>query len=181
MDAPQLIESQDAWTGPRWRLQAERWATVDGEVLRPVIRHPGAVAVIAEPEPGRLVLVRQWRYPQRAWTLEVPAGTCDPGEDPAATALRELAEETGWRAERVEPLCRFMVAPGVSDERMTLFRAIGLRPGAPRPDRGELIRAEVVARADLPRALGSLPDAKTLVALAVLGWHGGPGAEAPRA
>jgi hypothetical protein len=72
-------------------LQEERFATPDGEVVRPVIHHPGAVAVIAQPSRDALVMVRQYRYPVRRWTLEIPAGTRVPGEAPERTAASRAA------------------------------------------------------------------------------------------
>ena len=103
-------------------------------MTRPVIHHPGAVVILAEPEPGQVLLVRQWRYAIRRWTLEVPAGTRVPGEAPEATAGRELAEEAGYAADSLRELARFLPAPGVSDEEMILYRAEGLRPASASPD-----------------------------------------------
>ena len=111
--------------------------TANGESFtREVVRHPGAVAVIAA-EAGEVVLVRQWRAPLRR-VLEVVAGTCDvAGEEPAATAARELEEEAGLRAASIEPLCEVLNAPGWCDQRTTVFVASGLTavpavPGGPR-------------------------------------------------
>lgn len=149
----------------------EAWDTPDGRVVRPVIHHPGAVVVLAEPEPGSVLLVRQWRYPVRRWTLEVPAGTRVPGEAPEATAGRELAEEAGYAAGRLVEVMRFFPALGVSDEEMIVYRAEDLRPADGQRDHGELVARHVVRRAELPalRADGSICDGKTLLALALWG------------
>lgn len=157
---------------PRFRLDEETFALADGDtVTRPVVHHPGAVATLAQPSPKRLVLVRQYRYPIQAWTLEIPAGTCEAGEDPQDTAKRELAEEAGLSAATWQELSRFYPAVGVSDELMILYRAQGLQPCAGDPDHGELVQLEEVACQDLPRliAAGSICDAKTLIACAILG------------
>ena len=149
----------------------ETFATSDGEVVRPVIHHPGAVAIIAQPDPASLVLVRQYRYPIRRWTLEIPAGTRVPGEAPMVTAARELQEEAGYAARSLVEVTRFFPAVGVSDEEMILYRASGLSPVAAAPEHGELVVRELVALSAIPGLLaaGELCDAKTLIALVVLG------------
>lgn len=166
-----LIAGRTAYGSPRFSLVFERFATPDGEVERTVIHHPGAVGVIARPRAGALVLVRQYRYPIRRWTLEIPAGTCEPGEEPAHSAHRELAEEAGWRAERLVERCRFHPAVGVSDELLVIYEAEGLSRVPTAPDHGELVRPEVVALDEVPRLIaeGLVCDGKTLVALALLG------------
>lgn len=149
----------------------ETFATSDGEVVRPVIHHPGAVAILAQPAPDTLLLVRQYRYPVRRWTLEIPAGTRVPGEAAEATAARELQEEAGFRAASLEELTRFLPAVGVSDEELIIYRATGLTETATAPEHGELVAREVVALGRLPALLadGLICDAKTLLALALLG------------
>lgn len=149
----------------------EAWDTPDGRVVRPVIHHPGAVVILAQPEPDSVLLVRQWRYPVRRWTLEVPAGTRVAGEAPEATAGRELAEEAGYAADRLVEIMRFFPALGVSDEEMIVYRAEGLRPAEGQRDHGELVARHLVRRDALPGLLadGSICDGKTLLALALWG------------
>jgi ADP-ribose pyrophosphatase len=168
---PTLISVCPVWRSSRFTLEEESWDTTDGRVVRPVIHHPGAVVILAEPEPGRMLLVRQWRYPVRRWTLEVPAGTRVPGEAPETTAARELAEEAGYAADRLSEVTRFFPALGVSDEEMIVYRAEGLHPAAGQRDHGELVARHVVARTDLAGlvASGVICDGKTLLALAMWG------------
>ena len=118
-----------------------------------------------------MVLVRQFRYPIRRWTLEIPAGTRVLGEPPAVTANRELREEAGFSATRLVEVMRFFAAVGVSDEELILYRAFGLSDVPPAPEHGELVAREIVALADLPvlRQQGMICDAKTLIACALLG------------
>lgn len=176
MADPTLVSSCPIYASPRFALAEEAWDTSDGRVVRPVIRHPGAVVVLAEPQPGHVLLVRQWRYPLRRWTLEVPAGTRVPGEAPEATAARELAEEAGFAAARLTEILRFFPALGVSDEEMIVYRAEGLRPQIGQRDHGELVAPAVVARAELPalHRQGLVCDGKTLLALALWGIPLGP-------
>jgi ADP-ribose pyrophosphatase len=173
MTDPVLRHARTAWASPRFRLDEEDWDTADGPVRRPVVRHPGSVVILAEPAPGSVLLVRQWRYAVRRWTLEVPAGTRTPGEPAEVTARRELAEEAGLAAERLDELFRFWPCIGLADEEMVVFRATGLGEAPGRPDPGELVARAVVARAELPAlvASGAIGDGKTLLALA---WWGVP-------
>jgi ADP-ribose pyrophosphatase len=166
-----LLESRTRWTSARFSLHETTFATPDGPVTRPIIRHPGAVAVIAQPDPRSIVLVRQYRYAIARWTLEIPAGTRVPGEHPAATAHRELREEVGLTARRLHELGRFFPACGVSDEEMILYRAEGLDDVAAAPEHGELASRVIVALDELPVlfADGSLSDAKTIIAAQLLG------------
>jgi ADP-ribose pyrophosphatase len=168
---PVLSNSETVFTSPRFSLVRETFATGVGPVTRPVIHHPGAVAILAQPDPQHVVLVRQFRYPVRTWTLEIPAGTREAGETPVATARRELQEEVGFDCARLTEIMRFYPALGVSDEEMILYRAEGLTPCAAEPDHGELASRAVVPLADLAQhlAAGTICDAKTIIALALLG------------
>lgn len=169
MSDPNLTGSETKWSSPRFALVEERWDTSDGAVRRPVIRHPGAVAIIAQPTPDTVLLVRQWRYSIRAWTLEIPAGTRTVGEPALITAQRELQEEAGYRADSWKELGTVYPAVGVSDEALVVFLAQGLYEMPAAPDPGELVSRQITALHDLPAALGQISDAKTLVALAWLG------------
>ncbi len=102
---------------------------------REVVRHRGSVAALAVHDDGRVVLVRQYRYPVDEAVWELPAGRLDPGETPAEGAARELEEEVGLRAGHVEALTTFYTTPGFCDEKMHLFRMTGLTsvPPVPRP------------------------------------------------
>lgn len=171
MTDPVLVSACPVYHSGRFSLVEEAWDSRDGRVTRPVIHHPGAVVILAEPQPDHVLLVRQWRYAIRRWTLEVPAGTRVPGEAPEATAARELAEEAGYAADSLREIARFLPAPGVSDEEMILYRAEGLRPAQASPDPGELVSRQVLSRGELAGlvASGGIVDAKTLLALAILG------------
>ncbi len=96
---------------------------------RDIVRHPGAVAVVAVTDDDTVVLVRQYRPAIDQWILEIPAGTCDvPGEAPEETGRRELAEEVGVAAVRLELLTRCANSPGFCDQRTWVYLATGLRP-----------------------------------------------------
>jgi ADP-ribose pyrophosphatase len=132
-----------------------------------VVRHPGAAAAVPFASADEVVLIRQFRYATGGSIYEVPAGKLDPGEDPAHCAARELEEETGLRAGRIERLGEIWTSPGFCDERIHLFAAFDLVAGPARPADDEVI--EVIPM-PLERALelifeGELTDAKSVVAL----------------
>ncbi|MEW8977564.1 MAG: NUDIX hydrolase [Symbiobacterium sp.] len=128
-----------------------------------VVAHPGAVVVLAV-DGDDLLFVRQYRYAAGEELLELVAGTCEPGEDPATTAERELQEEAGFRARRLTKLCEFYSAPGFCTEKLHLFLAEELEPSRLPMDEDEQI---ALVRLSLDEALrmalaGELRDAKTL-------------------
>jgi ADP-ribose pyrophosphatase len=166
-----FISAESLFRSERFSLDRETFATSDGTVQRPVIHHPGAVGIVALTAEQQLVLVRQYRYPIRRWTLEIPAGTRVVGEPAHVTAARELREEAGYEAAQFQEVTRFYPAVGVSDEEMILYRAFNLRDVPAAPEHGELVARELVLVADLPALLasGELVDAKTIIALSLLG------------
>lgn len=147
-------------------------APTGAAVRREAVRHPGAVAMV--PVVGdAIVLLRQYRAPVDAEMLELPAGKLDvDGEDPAAAAERELAEEVGLVPGRLELVAEFYTGPGFTDERMHVFVATDCRPVARSPHGPEEEAAEVVLVPldDVPEMIaeGRIEDAKTLVGLLAL-------------
>jgi 8-oxo-dGTP pyrophosphatase MutT (NUDIX family) len=163
--------SETVWRGRIGEVRVERYRHADGEeVVREVVGHPGAVAIVAH-DGEHLWLVRQPREicGERA-LLEVPAGKLDlPGEDPRAAAERELAEEVGKAADRWEHLTAIYTSPGFTDEQIHVYLATGLRD-VPRPEVDEDERIEIVAwpLRRLDEAIAACADAKSLVALLLL-------------
>ncbi len=155
-------ESRLAFEGRVIDVTVERW----GEHEREIVEHPGAVAIVAVDREGRVTLVRQLREAARAHLVELPAGTIDPGEEPLATARRELAEETGLAGGEWRELAAFWTSPGFCRERLTVFVAEGVEQRsdpAPEDDEEiELVRWQVN---ELPQRLVEIEDAKTLAGL----------------
>ena len=114
-----------------WVIRVQRATFLDPDGVpfeRDIVRHPGAVAVVAVTDEDAVVLVRQYRPAVDRWLLEVPAGTCDvDGEPPEVTAVRELAEEVGYAASGLTLLVRTAITPGFCDEIAHVFLATGLR------------------------------------------------------
>jgi ADP-ribose diphosphatase len=142
-------------------VTVERW----GDNEREIVEHPGAVAVVAVDEDDCVALVRQLREPTRKHLLELPAGTAEPGEEPLATAQRELREECGLSGGEWRELAAFWTTPGFCRERMHLFAAEGVVGGeaSPEPDEQlELVRWPVE---EIESRLHEIEDAKTLAGL----------------
>ncbi|MCC7085566.1 MAG: NUDIX hydrolase [Pirellulales bacterium] len=160
---------------PELLLQARRFHVVrisrqlaDGTTCtHDVVMHPGAVVILPMIDADHVCLIRNYRMAVGETLLELPAGTLEPDEDPAATARRELIEETGHRADRIEKLCEFYMSPGVLNEKMYLFVATGLHAGKTALEVGEEIEAVVVSWDEAMRLVvaGEIRDAKSLVGL----------------
>jgi len=132
-----------------------------------VVEHAQAVAVIVRPTPGEMVLVHQYRHPLGRKTWEVVAGGMNPGESPQEAAVRELREETGYRAQRVERLWSAFSAPGFCEELLHFCVVHGYEVGEPQPDEDEEIEVGIFSLDELARKIRAdeLPDAKTQVSV----------------
>lgn len=165
-DRVSKLSSRTLHAGRVFRLDEEHVRLASGlEQKLDVVVHPGAVCVLAELSPGRVVAVRQYRHAVGATLTEIPAGRLDPAEDPETAARRELEEETGWRAKRWSLVFDFVPAPGFCSERLHLFFAQDLeRAGADRLAADEDEEIEVL-ELDVSELLGIEPrDAKTWMA-----------------
>jgi ADP-ribose pyrophosphatase len=167
------LDSRRIYTGRVVRLDLDTVRFPDGSTGQlELIRHPGAAAIVpcasdpAGADPT-ILLIRQYRYATGGPLWEIPAGTLDAGEDPEACARRELLEETGVTARRLERLTSIWTTPGFTNEVIHLYLATGLTTGEPSRERDEFI--EVVPQ-PLSRVLalirdGEIRDAKTVVAI----------------
>ena len=138
---------------------------------REVVRHSGSVAVLAIQDDGRIVLVRQYRYPVDDALWELPAGRLDAGESPEEAAQRELQEEIGFKAGQLQKMAFFHTSPGFCDESMHVFRATGLVASKAHGDEDERIEVQAFALADLEAMIdrGEIREGKTLVAILLEG------------
>lgn len=161
-----VVSSTPCWRGDFLTAESMVVRLPNGRnAHRDVIRHPGAVAVIALTDDGKLVLVHQWRSALEQVTLEIPAGKLEKGEDPLGAAARELEEETGYRAGRMAYLGPIAPAAGYSDEVLHLYMAMGLEFVGASPDDDEFLHVDLV---DLPEMVdrvldGRIIDSKTVV------------------
>ena len=155
-----------AWTGRIFNVNRLQVELPDGRrALRDVVRHPGAVAIVALTEEGRICLVRPYRTALGRVTVEIPAGKLSAGEDPLECANRELLEETGMVAERMAFLTTIASSDGFCDELIPIYMATGLTFAKSSPDDDEFINVDLVEVSELVDAVldGRIEDAKTVV------------------
>jgi ADP-ribose pyrophosphatase len=156
----ELRSSRTAYDGKLFDVVVEEW---DGRE-REVVVHPGSTAIVAVHD-GAVVLVRQLREPARKRLLELPAGTLEDGEEPFASAQRELAEEVGLHGGRWRELGSFWTSPGFLREYMHVFVAEELEAGLSDPDDGEEVEIVRWPVAEIAGRIGELEDAKTIAGL----------------
>ena len=140
------------------------------ETIREVVLHNGGVTIIAQPEPEKVVLLRQFRYSVRKVLWELPAGRINTGEDPLSAAKRELKEETGYISNSWESLGVVYPAPGYSSEVLYFFKATDLTDEDANPDPDENIEVKIM---DLKHAWqmikdGEMRDAKSIAGLSLV-------------
>jgi ADP-ribose diphosphatase len=135
------------------------------EIRRAIVQHAGSAVMMAADSRRRILLVRQYRLPAKAYLWELPAGKVDPGEKPLQAAKRELIEETGYRAARWKKLISFFPSPGFVSEKMTIFLATGLTPGPPQPMDDERIETRWFPAQQVERMIrtNKIQDGKTII------------------
>jgi ADP-ribose pyrophosphatase len=146
-----------------------------GELVAEIVRHPGSVVIVPVTGDGSVVLVRQYRHAIGEWAWELPAGSLKPGEDPDAAAVRECHEEIGLIAGSIERIGELFPTPGYCDEKMTFYRATGLREPSEadaeaHQDEDEDIEARAFPLTRLREmiAAAEIVDMKTVAGLALL-------------
>lgn len=176
-----MSESQSSATIASHRIYTGKTISVDVDQVRfpngstgelEMVRHPGASAVIpflSDPagDDPQILLLRQYRYAADGFIYEVPAGKLEPGEEPRACAVRELREETGCTAERMDFLYTMYTTPGFTDERIHIFLASGLTRGETSRDSDEIAEVHTMPLSQALRMIqqGDIQDAKTALAI----------------
>jgi ADP-ribose pyrophosphatase len=154
-------QTRCVFEGRQISVDIERW----GANEREVVRHPGAVAIVAIDAEGRVTFVRQLREPARRQLLELPAGTCEPGEEPLATARRELEEEAGLTGGEWSLAATFYSTPGFCDELVRVYFADGVEATGRAPQDDEEIELVTIPVAEVEALIPQIEDAKTLAGL----------------
>lgn len=166
--AERVTSRHDVYRGRILSLEVDQVVLPNGRATtREIVRHPGAVVIVAADDRGRVVMVRQYRSAVARELIELPAGTREPNEDAETCARRELAEETGLVANDWTALGGFFSAPGFCTEYLSLFLATGLSAASGQPEEDESITREWVALSAVSRmiAAGEICDAKSIAGL----------------
>jgi ADP-ribose pyrophosphatase len=164
---PQILSSTEVFAGRVFTVTVDTIREGDITYQREVVHHHGSAVIIPVFEDGTIALVQQYRHPAVRYLLEAPAGTLELGEVPEEGAARELEEELGFVAGRIEKLAEFFVSPGFCEEKMWVFLATELKDGKANPDEDEVLD---VVRLPIDEALemvssSEIQDAKTIIAL----------------
>jgi L-threonylcarbamoyladenylate synthase len=163
-----LIETKTVYKGRVFTVACDSVTLPNGVITGiDIIRHPGASAMVPMLNENTVLLVKQYRYAASGFIWEIPAGTLNPGESPLECAKRELIEETGYSAEKLEKLTEIVPVPGYSDERIHIFLATGLVKSVQNLDKDEMLNVhEIKMEAALEMiAKGEIIDAKTISGL----------------
>jgi ADP-ribose pyrophosphatase len=173
MADPDTLTHERLLDGKVFDVDRDRVRMPNGrEVVVDIVRHPRSVVLLPVPEPGHIVLIRQYRYAVNRWLWELPAGSVDPGEEPEAAARRECHEEIGQVPDTIVRLAALYPTPGYCDEEMYFFRLSGLAETAETAalDEDEDIEPKVFAlreARDMVRR-GEIVDMKTVVGLTLI-------------
>ncbi|HEX5036020.1 MAG TPA: NUDIX hydrolase [bacterium] len=150
-------------------MNLEEFTLPNGHVVNhEVARHLSAAAIVPLTDDGeRILLIRQFRPVLNAWLWEIPAGLLEKGEDPMSCATRELEEETGWTAKKVEPVVAIPTSCGFTDEYIHIFKGVGLKPGRQGREPSEVIEEKFFTRDEIRRMIAQreIVDSKTLAGL----------------
>lgn len=163
-----MVSTETVYEGIIVNVRRDKAKLIDGRITnREVVEHPGGVCVFALDNEGKVILVRQYRYPMQEVVLELPAGKLEKGEDPSDSGLRELGEETGLVPQTYLPMGVSFSSPGIMEEKIYYFFATDLVQGPVHPDDGEFLEVVRVPYEELLEMArkGEIKDAKTLVAI----------------
>src|SRR5262245_8801466 len=166
-ELPKILSSQKIFDGRVFNVTVDTVREGELTYQREVVHHHGSAVILPVFDEGTVAFVRQYRHPAVRYLLEAPAGTLDEGERPEDGAARELEEELGLIAGRLEKLSEFFVSPGFCEEKMWVFLATELTEGRQHPDEDEMLE---VVRLPIDEALemissNEIQDAKTIIAL----------------
>ena len=166
-ELPKILSSQKVFDGRVFNVTVDTISEGELTYQREVVHHHGSAVIIPVFDDGTVVLVKQYRHPAVRYLVEAPAGTLDDREPPEVGAARELEEELGLVAARLEKLSEFFLSPGFLEEKMWVYLATGLTEGKQLLDDDEILE---IIRIPIAEALemitsGEIQDAKTIIGL----------------
>lgn len=166
-ELPKILNSKRVFEGRVFNVTVDTVSEGELTYKREVVRHGGSAVIVPVHDDSTVVLVRQYRHPAVRYLLEAPAGTLAEGERPEVGAARELEEELGLLAARLEKLSEFFVSPGFLEEKMWVFLATELSEGTQRLDEDEVLDIVRLPIADALEMItsGEIQDAKTIIGL----------------
>jgi ADP-ribose pyrophosphatase len=171
MEKPEVISTEEIYKGKIFDVYTAKIRHGEAEYKREIVRHKGSAVIVPVFADKTIALIRQYRYAVGEFLLEIPAGRLDDDETPEIAAARELEEEIGVKADRIEKLTEFYVSPGFLTEKMYVFLATGLREGEQNLEVDEIL---VIEKLTFPEAFekirsGEIQDAKSIVGLIFAG------------
>ena len=161
------LDSKRIYEGRIINLRVDKVTVVSGTSTREIVEHNGGSVIAAVTDDNKIIMVKQFRKPMESPILEVPAGKLDGDEDPADAALRELSEETGYTAGKLEKLTEFYPSVGYTTEVLHIYLATDLKPGACHPDENEVLEVMEMDLEEVYRIVmdGRIHDGKTIAAV----------------
>jgi ADP-ribose pyrophosphatase len=169
--APQTLSTEIIYKGKIFDVIQSEIKHDDHKYKREIVVHKGSAVILPVFDDGTVAMVRQYRYAAERFLLEIPAGTLNTDEDPEKAALRELEEEIGVRAGKIEKLSEFYVSPGFLTEKMHLYMATELTETSQNLDEDEILTVERYSFAEAFGLIlaGNIEDAKTIIGLTLAG------------
>lgn len=161
------ISSEIVYTGPVFRIRKHLVETPGGQSIRDIVEHSGGSILVAVTDEGKILMERQYRKALESPFMELPAGKADPDEEPEITAVRELAEETGYTAGRVKHLVSFYPTCGYSNEHLHIYICRDLVKGETHWDKDECIEIMEFSADELITMImnGEIEDGKTIIGI----------------
>ena len=162
------LTSKQIFDGKVVKLFVDTVELPNGETaIREIVRHPGAVCVVPVTSEGEVIMVKQFRYPFEEVMLEIPAGKLEPGEDPLEAVKRELEEESGAVAGKIQHIGQLYTTVAIFDEKIQIYLATDLTFASAHPDQDEFLETTKIPLKTLVEMVmnGEIPDAKTQIAI----------------
>ena len=168
---PEILSNETIYKGKVFDISIAEIRENESVYKREIVNHHGSAVIIPVFADNSIALVRQYRHAAQEYLLEIPAGTLSPGEAPEVGAARELEEEIGVTAKRIEKLCEFYVSPGFLTEKMNLFMATDLTDSVQNLDEDEFLLIERLSFAEAFEKIrnNEIQDAKTIIGLILAG------------